>query len=565
MHLSPTAKLVLEKRYLRKNEQGKAVESPEELFQRVANSIAVVERLYNPRITEKELTAIARSFYELMSNLDFLPNSPTLMNAGRELNQLAACFVLPVEDSIEDIFMTIKNAALIHKSGGGTGFSFSRIRPKSFPVKSTGGVASGPVSFIRVFNAATEAIKQGGTRRGANIALLRVDHPDILEFITAKNKPGELTNFNISVALSDEFMKAASTANNYELVFQGKRLGTMNAAEILKLIAEQAWHNGEPGVIFLDTINAANPTPELGYIEATNPCGEQPLLPYEACILGSINLTNMVENGVVNWVKLEQAIRMAVRFLDNAIDAGSYPLPEITALVKGNRKIGLGVMGWANMLYKLFIPYDSDEALQLAEEVMSFIQRVARNSSRELAAARGNFPNINKSILQQPQRNATCTTIAPTGSISIIADTSPGIEPAFALAFSKQALEGELKAQINPVFHQALRENFSQSQVQEVLHEVLSTGSLANCLQLPKSWRRVFVTAREIAPYWHVRMQAAFQKHCDNAVSKTVNLPMTTTAEEILHIFTLAYQLGCKGITVYRSGSREQEALRAGI
>lgn len=565
MQLSPTGKRVLERRYLKKN-NGIVAELPEDMFHRVASAIASAELTFRTNGAGRGHEEVAKQFYDLMTSLDFLPNSPTLINAGRELNQLAACFVLPIGDSIDSIFETVKHAALIHKSGGGTGFSFTRIRPKNSPVKSTGGIASGPVSFIQVFNAATEAIKQGGVRRGANMAVLDITHPDIEEFITAKHNPNCLQNFNISVALNTEFMEAVFQDTAYYLSFEGKKYGKRNARDTLKLIARQAWENGEPGIIFLDRINKTNPTPELGSIEATNPCGEQPLLPYESCNLGSINLANMVNNKDIDWDKLNKTVQIAVRFLDNVIDVGSYPLPLIATVTKGNRKIGLGVMGWANMLYKLFIPYDSVEALNLAEDVMSFIQRSADNASRDLALERGCFPNIPRSIFKHTvKRNATCTTIAPTGSLSLIANTSPGIEPVFALAYSKKALEGELYIAPNPVFEDYLHSSCKRDLITNVLEEVRATGSIQKCSLLPKEWKAVFKTAQEIAPQWHVKMQAAFQKYCDNAVSKTVNLAADSSPETVMDIFRQAYEEGCKGITIFRSKSRREEAVLPGV
>lgn len=557
MQLSPIALKLLQKRYLKEKTDG-SQESPEYLFLRVAKVAAQVE----PIPLQQEMTD---KFYKLMRNLEFLPNSPTLMNAGQPLNQLAACFVLPVEDSIEDIFTTIKNAALIHKSGGGTGFDFSKIRPKNSLVSTTGGLASGPVSFIKVFDAATTAIKQGGTRRGANMAVMRVDHPDIFEFIEAKSKPSKLVNFNLSVGLTDEFIDAVKSNNDFALKFKGNVYQTVSAREILHKIALNAWQNGEPGVLYFDTINEVNPTPALGSFSATNPCGEQPLLPFEACNLGSINLEKMVSQGKIDWKKLQEVVSLAIRFLDNLIDVGSYPLPVIEKTVKQNRKIGLGVMGWANLLYKLFIPYDSQEALGLAEEIMLFIQTTAHQTSKHLAMEKGNFPNISASIYQDSQmRNATCTTIAPTGSLSLIANTSPGIEPIFALAFRKRALDEELQYLINPVFKEWVEQGYDKKQLDIIMKNVSKTGTVRECSSIAPELKRVFVTALEISPEWHIKMQAAFQKYCDNAVSKTINLASQTTVEEIEDMFILAHQLKCKGLTVYRTGSRQKEAQQAG-
>lgn len=564
MNLSPNALTILEKRYLRK-ENDRPVETPEDLFRRVANAVAEAEKAFNPEISQEQLDCIADTFYQLMARLDFMPNSPTLMNAGRELGQLAACFVLPVGDSMEEIFTAVKHSALIHKSGGGTGFSFSRLRPKNDPVRSTGGVASGPVSFMKVFNAATEAIKQGGTRRGANMGILRVDHPDILEFVTAKKDNNELTNFNISVGLTKDFMEAVAKNEQYNLVFEGKIYEQISASELFDLIVEHAWQNGEPGIIFLDRLNEDNPTPELGEIEATNPCGEQPLLGYEACNLGSVNLAHMVtEDNRIDWQKLDETVKWCVRFLDNVIEVSKYPIPEIEAMVHGNRKIGLGIMGWADLLFQLMIPYDSEEAIDLASKVMGFIQEKAHQYSRELALERGSFPNIEKSIYKgQQMRNATCTTIAPTGTISMIAGASSGIEPVFSLAYAKHVLDGETLVEMNPIFKKHV-DTLPPEKRKYVIQHVVEKGTIQNIEGLPELWKRVFVTALEISPEYHIKMQAAFQKHCDNAVSKTVNFPYTATKEDVRRVYELAYRLGCKGVTVYRSGSRSTEVLTVG-
>lgn len=564
MELTPNARTILAKRYL-KREGDKVVETPEDMFRRVAETVAGAEKQFNPDIPAERVQEIAEKFYQMMTDLDFLPNSPTLMNAGRELGQLSACFVLPVGDSMEEIFTAVKDAALIHKSGGGTGFSFSRLRPKNSPVRSTGGIASGPVSFMKVFNAATEAIKQGGTRRGANMGILRVDHPDILEFIRAKEGNNDLTNFNISVGLTREFMEALENDGYYDLKFGGKIYDRFKAREIFDLIVEHAWANGEPGIVFLDRLNEGNPTPALGEIEATNPCGEQPLLAYEACNLGSINLAHMVEDGHVLWDKLEDITRWAIRFLDNVIEVNQFPLEKIAQVARGNRKIGLGVMGWADMLFKLRIPYDSDQAISLARKVMGCIQEVAHRTSQELAAERGSFPNIDQSIYRgQQMRNATCTTIAPTGTISMIAGTTSGIEPVFSLVYTKNVLEGEHLLEINPTFEEYVRENFSPEQAERIFNQVAATGSVQGIEEIPVAMRKVFVTALEISPVWHIRMQAAFQEFTDNAVSKTVNFPATATKQDVEEVYLLAYRLGCKGVTVYRSGSREDEVMTVG-
>lgn len=564
MKLTDNARIILEKRYLKK-ENGVPVETPEDMFRRVARTIATAEAFYEANMSEAKLDEYTSRYYDLMTSLSFLPNSPTLMNAGRELGQLSACFVLPVEDSMEAIFTAVKDAALIHKSGGGTGFSFSNLRPKNSPVRSTGGVASGPVSFMKVFNAATEAIKQGGTRRGANMGILRVDHPDILEFISCKKDNNDLTNFNISVGLTAEFMEAVAQDDYYELKFGGRVYDKIKAAEVFELIVSHAWSNGEPGIIFLDRLNEDNPTPELGVIEATNPCGEQPLLPYEACNLGSINLANMVKGDQIDWDKLAKTVYWSVRFLDNVIDCNVYPLDIIKTNTLGNRKIGLGVMGWADMLFKLRIAYDSEEAVELGQKVMAFIQNEAHQASRELAAQRGSFPNIERSIYRGQQlRNATCTTIAPTGTISMIAGTSSGIEPTFALAYTKNVLDGAGLVEVNPVLQAYLSANFSPEEGEAIIKRIASGESITTIEQLPADIKRVFVTALEIDPEWHIRMQAAFQAHTDNAVSKTVNFPNSATTADIRRTYELAYKLGCKGVTVYRSGSREQEVLQSG-
>lgn len=560
MQLSDNARTVLERRYLAKV-NNEVVETPEDMLRRVAKNIAQLET--NPIWEEK--------FFEVMDNLEFLPNSPTLMNAGRELQQLSACFVLPVEDSMEGIFETLKNTALIQKSGGGTGFSFSRLRPNSDVVSSTGGVASGPVSFMKCYNAATDAIKQGGTRRGANMGILRVDHPDILEFIQCKEDTSQITNFNISVALTERFMEAVFAHETYEIINPRTKevVGEFNAWEVFELIVEMAWKNGEPGIVFLDRINRANPTPHVGEIEATNPCGEQPLLPNESCNLGSINLAKMAkkdgEEWVVNWDRLKEVVEIGVRFLDNVIEVNRYPIAEIEEMTRANRKIGLGVMGFADLLMRLGIPYNSEEGVELGREIMSFIQTTGHEASSALGAERGSFPNYAGSIFAasgKPMRNATVTTIAPTGTISIIAGCSSGVEPIFALAFTRNVMDDDRLIEVNPQFEEILQEEGLHSP--DLIEQVAYRGNVRGIEEIPEHLRRIFVTAYEVSPEWHIRMQAAFQEFTDNAVSKTVNFPKEATQEDIQAVYQLAYELGCKGVTVYRAGSREGEVLTVG-
>ena len=567
--LSNNTLTVLEKRYLKKDIHGNVVETPEGLFRRVARHIAQAEKNYGA--SDADMKDVEDRFYDMMTEFRFLPNSPTLMNAGNELGQLAACFVLPVEDSLDQIFETVKNAALIHKSGGGTGFSFSRLRAKDCRVGTTGGVASGPVSFMKIFNTATEQIKQGGTRRGANMAILRVDHPDILEFIHCKKDNRELNNFNISVGVTDAFIKAARAGKTYKLIDprNGDSAGTLNAADVYKSIIKQAWQNGDPGIIFLDRINKDNPTPELGMIESTNPCGEQPLLPMEACNLGSINLANFVvwnekdEKYVVDFKALKETVDLSVRFLDNTIDMSVYPLAEINAMVKGNRKIGLGVMGFADLLFRLNVPYSSEEALALADSVMSFIQKESHKASCALGRERGTFENFGKSVYKNkkdcPMRNATTTTIAPTGTLSILAGCSSGIEPLFALSFVRRVMDNNELVEVNPWFEEKAREEGFYSK--DLMDTIARMGGIAELDEIPQDIRNVFVTAHDVPPEWHIRMQAAFQKHTDNAVSKTVNLPESATAEDVMAIYDMAFDLGCKGVTIYRDGSKENQVL----
>ena len=563
VELTKNALKVLEKRYLRKDKNGNVIETPEQMFRRVASNIAKADEKYGGDVKKTE-----KEFYDMMVNLYFLPNSPTLMNAGTSIQQLSACFVLPVEDSMDKIFETLKHTALIHQSGGGTGFSFSRIRPNGDIVRSTGGIASGPISFMKVFNSATDVIKQGGRRRGANMGILHVTHPDIMEFITCKEDPKELTNFNISVAVTDEFMEKVRKGEDYELINPrtGKAVKKLNAAEVFNKIVEEAWKSGEPGLIFIDEINRHNPTPHIGQIEATNPCGEQPLLPYESCNLGSINLSKFVKNGDIDWKKLKEITWKAVHFLDNVIDMNKYPIPQIKKMTLANRKIGLGVMGFADLLIQLNIPYDSNEALEIAEKIMSFIQKEARQASVELGKERGSFPNFKGSVYDgkyEAMRNATVTTIAPTGSISIIAGCSSGIEPLFAIAFVRNVLDEEDRLyEINPYFEKIAKEMGFYSQ--ELMKKIAdNNGSVQGIDEVPIEVQKLFVTALDISPEWHVRMQAAFQKYVDNATSKTINLPEDATVEDVRKAYMLAYELKCKGITVYIYGSRPQQVISA--
>jgi ribonucleoside-diphosphate reductase alpha chain len=564
--LSGNAKRVLERRYLKKDADGKVIETPESMFRRVARHIAKAEEKYGDTA---QVAKMQQLFYRMMTDFTFLPNSPTMMNAGRRLGQLAACFVLPVEDSLDGIFSALKNAALIHKSGGGTGFSFSRLRPKESRVGSTGGVASGPVSFMKIFNTATEQVKQGGTRRGANMAILRVDHPDILDFISCKQVNHELNNFKISVGITDDFMDALAAGEKYDLIDPRDeiKVGELNASEVYLKLVHQAWENGDPGIIFIDRLNQNNPTPAIGGIESTNPCGEQPLLPFEACNLGSINLAKFVATDnaktAIDYDRLRDQVWLAIRFLDNTIDMSNYPLPEIKSMVKGNRKIGLGIMGFADMLYQLNIPYNSEEALRLAEEIMRFIQQESHAASRHLAEKRGVFNNFDKSVFKDRKdcryRNATVTTIAPTGTLSIIAGCSSGIEPLFALSFVRKVMDNDELMEVNPYFERIAKEKGFYSR--ELMRQIASKGSIADIETIPVDVRKVFATAHDVSPEWHVRMQAAFQKYTDNAVSKTVNLPHDATPQDVLKVYNLAYELGCKGITIYRDGSKENQVL----
>lgn len=590
INLSENAIKVLEKRYLKRDTQGNCIEKPADMFRRVADTVAKGDLKYGA--TKDDVKKLSDRFYNAITNCQFMPNSPTLMNAGRELGQLAACFVLPIEDSLEGIFETIKNTALIHQSGGGTGFSFSRLRPKNDVVHSTMGISSGPVSFMEVFNAATEAVKQGGTRRGANMGILRVDHPDILEFIDCKADNNKLNNFNISVAITDKFMEAYFNNKDYDLVnpHTKKTTGKLNAKFVFDKIVDSAWRNGEPGIVFIDTMNYDNPTPQIGAIESTNPCGEVPLLPYEACNLGSINLNKMVKENndgtcSVDWDLLAKTTRTAIRFLDNIITINKYPLPQIAEMVNNNRKIGLGIMGWADMLMKIGISYASEQGTKLASQIIEFIDYESKCESIELSKERGRFANFKGSIYDSEHylynkykdksagkisdeqwkeldnkikkfgiRNATTTCIAPTGTISMIAGASGGIEPLFGLVFSRLILDNTEMLEINPIFKNYMIKHNLYSE--ELMKKIAIDGSIAHINNIPENVKKIFVTAHDVTPYWHVKMQAAFQLHTDNAVSKTVNFVESATRDDIKETYILAYKSHLKGITVYRNNSR---------
>ncbi|MCG3112455.1 MAG: vitamin B12-dependent ribonucleotide reductase [Candidatus Manganitrophus sp. SB1] len=560
--LSQNAITVLEKRYLKRDPEGRLIETPEEMFRRVANNIAEADRRYR---SDSQAAETAETFYDLLSSLAFLPNSPTLMNAGRELQQLSACFVIPVEDSLESIFEAIKDTALIHQSGGGTGFSFTRLRPQNDRVLSTSGIASGPVSFMKVFNMATEVIKQGGARRGANMGILRVDHPDILDFITIKEDPREMVNFNLSVAVTDLFMEALQKDEAYPLVSPrtGNEVRRLPARMVFNQIVQAAWKSGDPGIIFIDRINRDNPTPALGSFESTNPCGEQPLLPNESCNLGSVNLVKMLSHKrEIDYPKLKETVWKGVHLLDNVIDQNQYPLPQIAEATYRTRKIGLGVMGFADLLTELNIPYDSNEALGLAEEIMSFVRREAREASAAIAKERGVFPAYDQSIYAGQGlrlRNATTTTIAPTGTLSVIADCSSGIEPLYALSYHRRVLGGVRLPELNARFVGAARRGGFYSEA--LIARVAATGSVRGMAEVPEEIQRIFVTSHDLAPEFHIRMQAAFQKHTDNAVSKTVNFPREATPQDVEKVFLLAYREGCKGVTIYRDMSRDEQVL----
>jgi len=567
--LTPQAITILEKRYLKRDARGQVIETPEEMFWRVAQNIAEAERFYGNQAALEELS---ETFFRMMASLDFLPNSPCLMNAGRDLQQLAACFVLPVEDSLDSIFETVKQTALIHQSGGGTGFSFSHLRPRDDRVQSTGGMASGPVSFMRVFNMATDVIKQGGTRRGANMGVLGVDHPDIMEFINIKKNLKAMENFNLSVGITKAFMEALAKDDEYDLINPRTKqsIKRLKAKEVLEAIVSAAWESGDPGILFLGRINGANPTPELGEIESTNPCGEVPLLSYEPCVLGSINLLKMMKEKDGKWEvdfdKIRMTVRHAVCFLDNVIDMNQYPLPQISRMAKGNRKIGLGVMGLAHFLIRLGIPYNSQKALEVVKGIMSFIQYQAREQSMVLAEKRGVFPNFKGSIYDKPGgmrlRNATLTTIAPTGTLSLLANCSSGIEPLFAIQYTRRALEDMEFQMMDPLFIELGKKRGFLSP--ELIKSLSEGANLEEMPQIPKEVKELFITTFEIPPRWHIRIQAAFQEYTDNAVSKTINFPRDATKDEVREAFLMAYQERCKGITIYRSGSKPSQVLACG-
>ncbi len=579
--LSPNAVTVLERRYLVKDDAGRPSEAPEDLFWRVARTIAAPDQAYGA--SDKGLEGLAETFFELMASRVWMPNSPTLMNAGRPLGQLSACFVLPIDDCLSNgqsgIYDTLRAMALVHQSGGGTGFSFSRLRPQNDVVRSTMGVASGPVSFMKLYDASTDVVKQGGTRRGANMGILRVDHPDILEFISCKDDLTQVTNFNISVAVTDAFMRAVETGEGYALIHPrtGQPVKQLDAREVFRKIVHGAWKTGEPGVFFIDRANQHNPVPRLGSYEATNPCGEQPLLPYDVCNLGSINVGLFVRDGSVDWDRLATAVHLCTHFLDNVIDANRYPLSEIENLAQRIRRVGLGVMGWADLLVRLGIPYDSDEGVALGRKLMAFVDEEAKRASEKLAEQRGVFPEWERSIwgpdatcARDPQgerirpmrslRNCNLTTVAPTGTISIIAGCSSGIEPLFAVAFMRNQA-GVLMPDVNEDFVAIARQEGWHSE--GLIQRIAEAGHI-HFPEVPEKWQRVFVTAHDVTPEWHIRMQAAFQEFTDSAISKTCNFPREATEDDVEQIYRVAFTLGCKGVTVYRDASRENQVLSTG-
>ncbi|MCX6709207.1 MAG: adenosylcobalamin-dependent ribonucleoside-diphosphate reductase [Candidatus Woesearchaeota archaeon] len=561
LKLTTNAIRILAARYLLRDEKGNITETPARLFRRVAKAVSQADLIYKKGALHKT----EEEFYQTLSQLDFLPNTPTLMNAGAPLGQLSACFVLPVPDSLAEIFDSLKYASIIQQSGGGTGFSFSQIRPRGDIVKSTKGAASGPISFMRIFDMTTEILKQGGKRRGANMGILRYDHPDIIEFITAKSREDMLQNFNTSVAVDDTFMNAVAKEQEYDLInpHNKQKVKKINAKEVFDLIVANAWRTGDPGIVFIDEINRKNTTSALGPIESTNPCGEQPLHPYESCNLGSINLTNMLKNGKLDWDKLKKTIQTAVHFLDNVIDVNKYPLPQTEQITKANRRIGLGIMGFAELLINIGIPYDSDKAIEFAEKLMKFLNDEARKASNKLAEERGSFPNFDKSTWKaKATRNATVTTIAPTGTISIIAGATSGIEPLFAVTFVRDVMEGTHLLEANPSFEKIARKRGFYTKA--LMMKIAKTGKVTGLKEVPKDVQKLFKTALEIKPEMHVKMQAAFQKYCDNAVSKTINLPATATPQDIAKAYLLAHKLKCKGITVYRYGSKKEQVLYIG-
>jgi len=578
--ITENAMKVLESRYLRKDLNGKIIETPQQLFRRIASNIAAAEKIYDPNISDEDIMKVEERFYRLIASLEFLPNSPTLMNAGTSMQQLSACFVLPVEDSMESIFEAVRATAIIHKSGGGTGYNFGSLRPKGDFVKQTGGVSSGPISFMKVFDIVADVVKQGGKRRGAMMGIINIDHPDVLEFITAKTEEGILQNFNISVAITNEFMDAVKKHKTYKLINpkNDQPVGELDANEVFDKIANLAWETGDPGVIFIDRVNDArgNPTPKFGRIKSTNPCGEQPLLANEPCNLGSIDINKFVRNkgkkSYIDWIELKNTIHEAVHFLDNVIDMNKYPLPEIDVMARGNRRIGLGLMGWSDALVSLKIPYNSKQALSLADRLMNFIESESHSASVSIAKKRGTFPNFKDSLYNhaggERLRNCAVTTIAPTGTIGIIAGCSQGIEPKFALAYVRKSRIGKGEndwvelVEVDKQFEEvARREGFFS---EELMKKVAEHGSVAGMKEIPLKWQKVFVTAHDLEFPDHVKMQAAFQKHVDNAVSKTINLPNKATVEDVKKAYLFSWDTGCKGITVYRDGSKSVQVLNVG-